>query len=200
MRNRAESFDLDGVVIGRQIPIQGGALKGLAQRGVTIYEPPESIPEVPRFTRGGLILSPQEAVSFYFHSRRHIIPGVKEFLESRDTDKFGNTGRSNKKVWVDMTRKTLQDGGILDQFQDIFFKPPGIRTIISKGAGIQQLQQQYQHVTHYDDNPADVLGLATIFPDVKFVVVQDLSTGILFSRIDMESYPNVRRVAQLRDS
>jgi len=195
----AYSFDLDGVIIARP-PIQVGALREFFLRGGAIYEPPENIPEVHRSTSRGLILSPIEAISYYFHSKRQVVPGVREFLRSIHADKFGNTGRPAKGVWVDMTRRTLQAGGIFDQFQEIFFKPPGMRTIISKGAAISELREQYGagHVTHYDDNPADVLGLARVFPDVRFVVVQDLSTGILFSRVEMRYYPNVTRVARLQ--
>lgn len=196
MRNKAESFDLDGVIIGRP-GIQAKALWEFSRRGNEIYTPPDYIPHVPRNIRGGVIFSPSELISFNAHNGRHVVPGVTEFLERRDADIYGNTGRSNKKPWVEMTRNTLRDGEVLAQFQDIFFKPPGTKTIISKGAGIQQLREQYGHVTHYDDNPADVLGLAAYFRDVDFVIVQDWTTGILFSRIEMNNYPNVTRVSKL---
>ncbi len=196
MAVKVESFDLDGVIIGRP-GIQAKALWEFSRKGNEIYNPPVHIPHVPRNIRGGVIFSPSEMISFNAHKGRHIIPGVKEFLARRNTNKYGNTGRSNKKSWVEMTRNTLRDGEVLEQFQDIFFKPPGTKTIISKGAGIQQLREQYGYVTHYDDNPADVLGLAAYFPDVDFIIVQDWTTGILFSRIELNNYPNVRRVSQL---
>jgi hypothetical protein len=197
MKERAESYDLDGVVIDRR-PLVGqfGAARDFVFKGAAIYEPP-TIPLVPRFVNENGVSSPKEAVILFFHSIRALKKGVREFIESSDADKYANTGRSNKRPWVNMTRKTLSNGGVLEQFEDIYFKPKGFRTIESKGAAIADLRERYARVRHYDDNPADVLGLARVFPDVEFVIVQDLSTGILLSRTELSQYPNVSRVAAL---
>ncbi len=197
MKKEAESYDLDGVTINRRLLVgQLGATKNFLIRGTAIYEPP-TIPNVPRFIREEGVGSPKEVVLLFSHSIRGLKKGVKEFMESSSADKYGNTGRSNKRPWVEMTRKTLSRGGILEGFEDIFFKPKGFKTIESKGAAIAGLRERYEHVRHYDDNPADVLGLARVFPDVEFVIVQDLTTGLLLSRTEMSEYPNVQRVAVL---
>lgn len=197
MKKEAESYDFDGTVISRK-PLVGqfGAVRDFLVRGTAIYEPP-TIPDVPRFIQDARVSSPKEAVTLFFHSIRPLKKGVKEFIENSDADKYGNTGRSNKKPWVEMTRRTLSRGGILEEFEDVFFKPKGFKTIESKGAAIAQLRKRYENVRHYDDNPADVLGLARVFPDVQFVIVQDLTTGLLLSRTEMSEYPNVQRVAVL---
>lgn len=197
MKEMAESYDLDGVVIDRR-PLVGqfGAVRDFLLNGTTIYKPP-TIPDVPRFVQVARVSSSKEAIVLFFHSIRPLKKGVKEFIESSHADKYGNTGRSNKKPWVEMTRRTLSRGGIFEQFEDVFFKPEGIRTIESKGAAIAELRKRYGCVRHYDDNPADVLGLARVFPDVQFIIVQDLTTGLLLSRTEMSEYPNVQRVAVL---
>lgn len=197
MRERAESYDLDGVVIDRR-PLVGqfGAIGDFLLKGAIIYEPP-TIPDVPRFIREAGVGSPKEAVVLFFHSIRAVKRGVKEFVENSGADKYANTGRSNKRPWVEMTSRVLSRGGILKQFEDVFFKPEGFKTIESKGAAIAELRKRYERVRHYDDNPADVLGLAKVFPDVDFVIVQDLSTGLLLSRTEMSEYPNVQRIAVL---
>lgn len=196
MNVEAESYDLDGVVFKRQIPLQFNALKKLLLNGNSIYNPPE-LPEIFRDVRISDELSVQESLSLYFHSKRPLKSGIVEYMAHRSTVKFGNTGRLNKLAWKEMTLASLQRQGVSQLFEDVFFRYEGIKTIQSKGAVLRMLSEEYPRLTHYDDNPADVLGLAKLLPEVQFVIVQDLSTGMLLSRAEMTEYPNVRRVASL---
>ena len=98
-----------------------------------------------------------------------------------------------------MTVKRLSELGIRQYFQALmFFKPEGQKmgSKMSKALAIQELinMKQYKKIIHYDDNPEDVLALADMFPEVEFRIVQDLSTGLLFSRKEEKNYRNVRRI------
>jgi hypothetical protein len=53
----------------------------------------------------------------------------------------------------------------------------------------------FTDITHYDDNARTIRRLAGALPDMRFVIVQDLTSGILFSKAEMEQYPNVARIA-----
>lgn len=198
---RAISLDLDGVVIQRP-PFQLKALidRHIKRRGARIFTPPAEIPTPNRDPQPGQI-KPQELISFLMHSRRSLRPGVEAFLDSQyGTDIFANTGRPTRIPWITMTLRTLIREGVNHRFNDFFFKPDGTRTMISKLAAIAELRQTHAQVTHYDDNPADALPIAAFFPDVQVVIVQDLTTGLLYSRSEAQRYPNVTRVASLNGS
>ena len=196
MNHEAILYDLDGVIIGRP-PVQFSALWKYMFMGNRIYIPPELPSTLNRTEDPARISTFFEATSFYFQSLRSVKSGISEHLGKQTADKFGNTGRPNKTPWVKMTRHTLSKGGVWTQFDDIFFKPVGAKTIESKGVAIAQTCEAYEVVTHIDDNPADVLGLAKFFPNVQFIIVSDRSTGILMSRVELREYPNVKRVALL---
>lgn len=200
MSERVLSTDLDGVIIERRHPFQLRALVLFLTRGSAIYQPPLQIPEVDRSVCDGP-LNLLELALYLIHKGCRVRIGVQECLAEvrREKDIFVNTGRPNKRPWVDLTSRTLANGQVLAYFEGFFFKPPEVRALLSKAAAIAELRRRYQEVTHVDDNPADVLPLAKLFPDVNFVIFQDLTSGILFSRVGMGQYPNVRRVATLRE-
>lgn len=193
-----DSLDIDGLLVSRQIPIQFGAIRKYRLEGMRIFDEKLSFPVLDRKVDRALITSRKEAISYYFHSKRHVKSGAVEFVRRRKTDKVGNTGRESKEQWVDMTWRKLREGGI-NELKEIYFTPKGINTVISKGAGIVELQQRYAHVTHFDDDPLTVLLLAKHFPDVDFVLVNDLSTNYLLSNVDMNQYKNVTRVTSLKE-
>ncbi len=201
MTDRAISLDLDGVVIFRP-PIQAGALfnRHIIRRGRRMYNPPDAVPQITRESPLEGQMKPSELVSFLTHCLKWVYPGAKYFIrDQREAHFYGNTGRRNKTPWIQLTRKTLERGGVLERFEDIYFRPEGTRTMLSKLEAIDRLRTRYTQVTHYDDNPADALPIAAFFPDVKVVIVQDLSTGLLYSREEAAKYPNVMRVARLKD-
>jgi len=198
MSKEADSLDIDGLLVKRQFPIQSGAIGARRRHGLAIYDRALVFPEITRSVELGEIGSLREAISFYLHSRRGVRNDVVESLNLRGTDKFGNTGRSDKKPWVDMTWKQLNSMG-LDGLRDIFFTPRGFKTVESKGAGIQELVKKYDQVTHFDDDPLTTLLLARHFVMVNFVLAGDLSAGYLLKDVNMNDYPNVRWAKRIRD-
>lgn len=200
MEKKAVSLDLDGPLIKR-LPIQAEAAFKRALYGINIYNPPPEIPEVNRLI-SDQPLSLLERISLIVQSHRCLVPEAVDFLREVDGqfDVYGNTGRPNKRLWVKITERTLDKDGILCLLKKIFFTPRGTSSLLSKGAAIRELKRGYE-VTHVDDNPATVLSLARVFPDVNFILVEDLTTEILLSGVNLErDYPNVERVRTLREA
>lgn len=200
----AISLDLDGVVFNRFPPIQIHALIGLAFHGNKIFWSLPTVPNVDRTVDEEGIKRLSERLSFLAHKRRKPMPDAKPFIavHSENADIYGNTGRLAKGAWVGMTEESLRLAGVLPYFTDIFFKPEGVSSKASKAAAIAKLMDQYRgdnNITHIDDDPGTVLPLARMFPNVQFIILQDLTTGILFSRVEKNRYPNVKRVARLGD-
>lgn len=198
MSKEVDSLDIDGLLVTRPVPIQGDSLWRYARKGVAMYDRILSIPDVDRTVQAVHKLPMKEAVSYFFHQGRDLKPGALEFIRKRESTKFGNTGRKNRPHMVELTWDQLSSQGI-DQLEDIYFTPPGMENLISKGAAINTLRQHYTHITHYDDDPYTLLLLARHFPDVDFVLVEDHSTAILLARVDLSEYPNVTVVENLQD-
>lgn len=196
-RGVALSLDLDGVVFPR-IPVQWKALFHYAMKGRAIYQPPELVEFVDRPPLNdppGLIESGLLAI----HRKRKVPRDVIDtFADTGGITICGNTGRPNSEAWVAMTIEALLRDGVLGYFENVYFRPQGLSTRESKATVVDHLRQQYPRVIHFDDNPADALPIAACFPDVKVVIVQDLTTGLLYSRREAQRYPNVRRVASFR--
>ena len=194
----AYSFDVDDVLIDR-----GGISRGLGLISGKLKPhrlPTYDVSNLPLIVREVIDLPLYgvfEKVSFEVHARRKVISGVKVELETITTEGivvYGNTGRSNKKAWVEMTEQTLQDGEIADYFQNIFYAPDGVKTAVSKAVALQTLQTQYKQVAHFDDDPRTVAYLASLFPDIKLYLIEYGSTGLLFSRKEMAKFPNIHRI------
>ncbi len=198
MSKEADSFDIDGLLVTRPITIQGDSLWRYARHGVAMYNRKLTIPDIDRTVVTGQRLPMKEVVSYYFHRGRDLKPGALEYIRRRESAKFGNTGRKNRPHMVNLTWDQLTSQGI-DQLEDIYFTPPGTENLISKGAAINSLLQEYSHVTHYDDDPYTLLLLARHFPAVDFVLVQDHSTALLLAKVDLSEYPNVTVVENLQD-
>jgi len=141
-------------------------------------------------------LTKKEQHELESHAKRYVKPEVAEFVHNLPAGlKVGNTGRSNNLEMVSMTRERLEDGGILNDFSHIRFKPKGMSSDESKYWGMDNLKLLgYEDAVHYDDNALLQKRLAKLFPEMRFVVVQDLSSGVLFSKDDMAKYPNVARI------
>lgn len=194
----AESFDLDGVVIAGTIPFPFDSIAKYFRERPAEYQPPAIVP-LQREVEETYMMSLNQAMAYVVQSGRFVDPDMWQFLWSRTADVYGNTGRPNKRPWVDMTERTLADGFVLQRFKKIFFRPEGVNGIQSKGAAIAELFSRYDRVTHYDDDPWVIGGLARLFPAVTFVYVQNLNSGTLFSDEEMKRFPNVTRVAQLKN-
>lgn len=93
---------------------------------------------------------------------------------------------------MDLTKRSLAKAGILERFQDLYFRPRGITTAVSKLSGVAYLRQQYDQVVHFDDNPLDGVPIARFFPDVQVVIVRDYSTDRLLRVVDLAGLPNLK--------
>jgi len=194
----AYSLDIDGVLVKRP-PLQLGAAKLRRLLGLAMYDRQLALAPIERKTEEKKISSLKEAISFHLHSGRGIRKEIIERLNQRnDVDMFGNTGRSNKQRWVELTRRQLNGSG-LTNLRDIFFTPEGHKTVDSKGAAIQELLKKYKYVTHFDDDPLTILLLAKQFPEVDFVLVEDLSANYLLKGVNWSQYHNVRRVKNIQE-
>lgn len=195
---RAISFDLDDTIIGRGVADRlGGVLKSKVKpphKGVPLLA---SIPEINHDAVNMSVRAGLEAISLALHARRNVLPGVKEILEEVSTkgiDIFGNTGRSNKQAWVDMTMDTLARGQVASFFQRVFFTPDDTRSSISKIDALRQLRMEYNFVEHYEDDPQTARNIAALFPEITVFLITNGTTGMLFSKYEVNKFPNIKRV------
>lgn len=201
MAERALSLDLDGVVFKRT-PYQFKALvrRHVLRKGFDIYQAPVYLPQIKREVVQDQLRS-LELPSYVIHMARRVPDDVRSEIISLSgigVHIYGNTGRSNRSPWVKMTRNSLGRHGLLDYFESIFFKPEGIKTRDSKISAVAMLTERYETVVHIDDNPEDALPMAEMLPNVRVIIVQDKSTGLLYSREESLRYPNLVRVVAFR--
>lgn len=194
---KAESYDLDGLIISGPVPFQFDVVLKHYHIDPLEYVPPE-IPPLQKDADTSRPMTPKELVNYGIQAAARVESDMWQYLWDRKSDVFGNTGRPNKQPWIHLTRRTLEQGYVFSRFKDIYYRPDGMSGVQSKGAAIRELSGIYDHVTHFDDDPWVIFGLAKIFPDVTFVLVQELKGGLLFSREETERFPNVRRIAQLK--
>lgn len=199
MKERCDSFDLDGVLIGR-LPFQLETSLAFLARHQRIYQPPDNIPPLDRRVSTRPIKG-RERLALIFQTKRRLNKGVIEFLanEVSQVDLFGNTGRPNKIPWIEITEATLVRGGIRQYLKDIFFTPEGTSGLLSKAAVLKHLVSQYTKVRHVDDDPLVALCLAPLFPGITFVIKEDWSTRFLLSKVDLNSFSNVHRINHFQE-
>lgn len=201
LHRKTRVFDFDDILIGRErITRVSGLVIGrlrphsplnLALTDITQLDLNHGRVAVP-------INGLKERISFEFHARRNVYPGVRDELEklaAGGMDIYGNTGRSHKGEWVDMTEETLHRGRVGEYFKDIFYTPDGVRTAVSKAHGIQKLTERYEEVEFDEDDPRTAYFIAGLFPNVKVNLVQYGSTCLLVSRAELDESPNITRVA-----
>ena len=198
------SVDLDGVAFKRWPGIQVGGLAAWAQPWS--YNNPHMPTLVQstfvRFADAGEatlredpVASTQEKFFLWLHQQRSVDRRVAELLQRENFDLVvGNTGRPDKRAWVDMTMEGLAAGGFAGIFDGVYFKPKGASSEDTKYSTLYRMLHE-GHVTHYDDNAQTVKRLAPLLPEVDFVIVQDITSGILFSAAEMRRNPNVTRIA-----
>lgn len=201
--DRAYSWDLDDTLIGRERITRGFELikatfKPYHLPLFTLDEIPDIVREIVDEPINGL----SERISFEMHARRKVLPGVRNLLEEAKEAgivNVGNTGRSNKRPWVEMSRATLERGEIAYLLDDAFFTPDGVTTAVSKASGIRELKKNFELVEHFEDDPRTAAYLASLFPDVTVHLIQYGSTNLLYSRQEIDQYPNIRRVGIITD-
>lgn len=199
---RAGSFDMDGVIVNR-IPLQFGAVVSKLLTPKSYNQPfnPKS-PPITREDRENYDRPVLNGEKFLLrlHARRSPKKGIDQILYSTDFSAvFGNTGRPGSKLWRDMTYTQLRSTNIADKFEYVYFKPGKISSHESKYWALKELESLGYVFTHYDDNAQTVRLLAPHFPHSNFVIVQDLTSGILFSSREIEEYNNVKRISLNRN-
>jgi len=199
----ARSCDLDDSLIEREGITRG---LGLAIGRIKPHRFPPydalTLPDVSRDIVDLPITSLAEQISFTAHSKRSVFSEAIELVEQDAADGihiYGNTGRSNKRIWTKMTEETLRRAGINQYFQDIFYTPDGVKTAVSKASGLKFLLTKYEKVSHLEDDPRTAAYIALLFPMVDVYLIQYESTGLLFSRKEMERFPNIHRIVSLQE-
>ena len=188
------SWDFDGVLF-RRFPAQTAVLNPFAYRS-PLTRKGKPIFWLDRWSAKHS-LSRREISELNRHTKRPIRPGIAGVIR-RMTEcmHVGNTGRPNNRPMIMHTKDRLLDAGLAGLFDHIYFKPEGVESDESKYWALVELRTiGHTNITHYDDNARTVRRLAEEFHDMRFVIVQDLTSGILFSRREMQDYPNVARVA-----
>ena len=188
----AVSLDFDGPVFPR-FPAQLEVLRPWNYgKPLSLHSPirwEDRLPEERPLTRG-------EFNEITRHAKRAVKPEVAYLINQTDVPIFGNTGRYNHISMVTVTLRELEKAGIRDKFVDVLFKPHGVESDEGKYWGIREMKDKgYTNIVHYDDNARTVRRLAQALHDVRFVIVQDLTSGILFSLKEMKKFPNVARIA-----
>jgi hypothetical protein len=192
----AESYGFEGIVFtGSLFPFKKVA-EAFGKKRPADADPPAIVP-LDREVDESFHMSPKMWAEFFNKAIHSVDSDLWYYLMNRSADIYGNTGRPNKRPWINMTQDKLLDGNVFVLFKHIYFRPKDVSPIQSKGEAIAQLREHYDHVTHYDVDPWVVFGLAKVFPDVSFTLVETLHSGLFVSRAEMNRFPNVRRVAQL---
>lgn len=201
LNHQASVFDLDDTLIGRG---KAERVLGLTMGKMRSHRPPGlSLADIAKLHLNHSRVSVpihtlKERLSLMFHARRSVYQGVREEFEriaANGRDIYGNTGRSHKGEWVDMTEETLHRGEIAAYFRGVFYTPEDSRASVSKAHAIQELTSRYDGIEFYDDDPRTALFIARLFPNVNVNLVQHGLTGMLVSRQELETFPNLRRVA-----
>lgn len=199
MNERALILDLDGVVFNR-IPFQLIALNEYVKHihnPSEMYLPPAEVPKIAREYKQQSPITIFERTALKRHRNRVASQRTRELIEvaaEERYDIYGNTGRKQTPEWNRMTAGALTDADLGSHFRKIFFKPSGISTRDSKLAAVNEVRQLYRNVIVVDDNPWDALPIAGVFSDVKVVLLEDLSSGILLFRAEQRNLPNLQRV------
>lgn len=194
-------LDLDGVVNWR-IPAQRAGIPILGHHNPDIYRIPiDTFPANREMYRRPLLKDIYDAIR---HGTVPVFPDVARLLkELKSTVIYGSTGRRNTYPMVYSTYFSLKMAGILDKFDDIYFKPEGYTTTEGKTAALDDIRRQWDddQIFVVDDNPDDLLRMAKTFQRIRFILMRDLTTKRLTRGINMEKdFPNVQINETLRSA
>ncbi len=188
----AELYTLDGVVFTNHDPFTIETVAKYFRQDPLVYTAPpiQSLDRTPEDTWR---MSPKQLTQYVSQSFSTVIPDSMYYLWGRDgVDVYGNTGRPNKLPWINLTTRTIAEGHLSARFVDVFYRPRDVSGIMSKGEAILRLLDKYEKVTHYDNNPWVIFGLARAIPRAHFVLVQGLNSGVLFSQEQADLFGNVK--------
>ena len=190
-RSIAHSFDCDGVLVWR-IPFQTDAVK--LKHGSFIV--PDKLPALDRVVDETPVS--RWDLNYRFHAIRRVTKlASRAIIAISQGDIYLNTGRENRRAYVDLTDRVLAKGGIRSRFKDLFFGVCELPTALTKIVWLDQLSEQYDLVYHYDDNPRTSLAVEKYFRErggrnnVKSILVKDWSTDFLTRDVNPQDRPNL---------
>lgn len=192
---KAISFDIDDTMTERGALARAfGALNGVFHP----YHLPnivlDAIPDIVRYETPSQKMNPKEKLSLYFHGKRIAIPGVRALLLGKKEagfDIYGNTGRADKKEWIQMTENFYRENGLAALITQTFYTPDGIKTAFSKAAALRELQESYNTIEHWDDDPRTIRTLAEYFPDITLHLIAYPTNHFLYPVQNLTRLQNV---------
>lgn len=188
----AELYTLGGVVFSNNDPFSFDAVSTYSHQDPLLYIAPP-IPSLDRTPETTWYMSPKQLAEYATQSFNSVKADSLYYLWGREgVDVYGNTGRPNKHSWRKLTEHTIEQGHLGARFVDIFYCPRDVSGIVSKGEAIIRMLEKYDNVTHYDNNPWVIFGLARVLPRAQFVLVQGLSSGVLYTQDQVGQFGNVK--------
>jgi len=199
-RQLVRSFDADDVLIenGSLLRLWGFTKERLGH-GIRQTASLESIPPLIHSPIDKPVSSLREKLQLLAHSRMGLKEHVREGLtlsisDGENSVNIVNTGRSNKKRWVQMTKDQFTRLGVDDFFAEYDFTPLGASSIESKLDVVRSLVRDDCEVEHYDDHPRTAIEIADFFPNVTVYLVQNTSTRMVIPMSQLSRRPNLHVV------
>lgn len=190
-RPEVVGIDLDDTVFEREwITRFNGFLKGRVKRLSFPDYTIESLPDIDH-TPIERPMSWNERISFNFHSKRRVIPGVAERLKAladNGTRIVALSGRHATIKWYEMTVDQLKHAGI--PVTQIFLTPDGESTSVSKAHGILTAGVK----EFYDDSLKTQYYLSGLFPEVIFGWIHHNLTDIPLTSKLLEARTNLKDI------
>jgi hypothetical protein len=169
--------------------------------GQEIFDLPKIPEELDRTVVKKPISTAGDLFLYLTHLGRKLTEGAETSL-STQSDRcllYINTGRPAVRWMTELTQRSLKQTNIDRYFEGIYYKPSLVDSLTSKASALYDLYQEYDFVSHVDDNPATVLPLADIFKGIQFYLVNDKSTNFLLSKFKRQIPRNVIRVSKLSE-
>ena len=194
--SKAESYSFDGVLFTNSKPFPFDEMIAKFKVNPLAYRAPP-ITQLNRDVDESWLMSPKQLAELAGRAICGVDQEMWYYLWNRKAHVFGNSGRPNKRWWINETENTLWNGFVRPVFKDVFYRPNGVEGIVSKGEALMRLCEMYDEVIHYDADAWVTYGLARALPRVKFVLVQGLSLGTLFDFTLAKEVPNVELIGSL---
>lgn len=179
------SLDFDGVLYDRgPLNYQFKAELGLVTSANIFPEPPDPLPKADRTVRN-VDIAWRNIPSYLAHKFRPIIPESRDAVieyANKGVIFDCNTGRSTREKFVNLTEDSLKPFDLRSFLRDIYYKPPGWSSSLSKAVGIQEMKEKAKRlgkvvkIFHAEDNLVDGVFVARAHPDVTIIIIEDKST------------------------